>query len=449
MALAPGKLFGVLFLGALLVVLGGILVVETCDDPGTPVVVEGTGPAGPGSHDGTGAAEGSEPEQDGDARSEEPEETPYVPPVLEVLGADWELDLSEAELDQELGRLVQTTDDLRQVVLTLDPALQAHMVDVVGRYDEPAEAVVALEPSTGRLLVWVEDANELSPTPNPLASATPYAASLFKVVTGAVVLDQGQVDPFDQMCIPPGRSEFELEHLSANASQDTRCLDMIAAMASSANVYFARLVDTHISPELMRAWTNWFAFNTQIPFVVDVQPSAVEIPSDRLELARLGAGFRHSHMSPLHAAMIAAAVANDGQMMVPAIVLEVRDPSGEVIYSHEPTVWRQVMTESVAERLTAVLSETTVTGTARRYFADRDGWPTALRVAGKTGTMSNRSDSDDADPEQFLIYSWFAGFAPIAEPTIAVAGLVYNTERWYIKGAYLASEVVVQHHRRN
>lgn len=458
MALAPGKLIGALFLGAALVVLGGVLVVRMCDpvDPDLPGSAEGTGTAGAGSNDsteGTGGPlledtdAGLEPGQGADI--EPAAEEPQIPPVLEVLGADWELDLSEAVLDEELGRLVQTTDDLMQVVLTLDPALQAHMAAVVGRYDEPAEAVVALEPGTGRVLVWVEDTSELSPTTHPLTSATPYAASLFKVVTGALLLDQGRVDPSDNVCIPPGRGELELEQLSADAAEDTRCVDMTEAMATSANVYFARLVDARVSTTLMGAWTHRFGFNDQIPFVVDVSPSNVEIPSDRLELARLGAGFRHSHMSPLHAAMMAAAVANNGRMMAPAIVLEVRDPSGEVIYSHEPRVWRQVMSENVANRLTAVLSETTISGTARRYFADRSGWPSSLRVAGKTGTMSNRSDSDEADPEQFLIYSWFAGFAPVEQPSIAVAGLVYNTERWYIKGAYLASEAIVRHHQGN
>jgi cell division protein FtsI/penicillin-binding protein 2 len=66
-------------------------------------------------------------------------------------------------------------------------------------------------------------------------------------------------------------------------------------------------------------------------------------------------------------------------------------------------------------------------------------------VAGKTGTISNRTE-EEPNPDPLLTYSWFVGFAPIATPTIAVSALVVSTPTWYIKGAYLASETVVFHH---
>ena len=448
------KALGALIAGAFVVILGGVIVATTCDSeiPSESDDVAGTTPdtSIPDGFDAVAEVpDGSEP--DPDLPSEEPpepEEVPLVPAALEFLGPEWELDWERISLDEELGKLVQQELDGRRIVLTLDPALQEHLTTVVHRYDEPAEAVVGIEPATGRVLVWVGDTSDLSPVPDPLVSSLPYAASLFKVVSGAALLAEGSLDPARDYCIPPGHAEFELEDLDGNREADTRCVNMTEAMAQSANLYFARQIDRRISREDLVQWLTRFGFNRPIPFEITVPPSDAEVPDDRLGRARLGAGFRHSHISPLHGALISASVANDGRMMVPTIVDQVLDASGTVLFQNEPVVWRESLSAEVASRLTDVMSETTQSGTARTYFAERSGWPGDLRVAGKTGTMSNRSQ-DEPTPDPLLIYSWFSGVAPIEEPTFAVAGVVYNTERWYIKGAYLASEAIFRHHRGN
>jgi cell division protein FtsI/penicillin-binding protein 2 len=210
-------------------------------------------------------------------------------------------------------------------------------------------------------------------------------------------------------------------------------------MADSVNVYFARLAAQNLSVAVIDSWLDRFGFNQPIPFELPVPPSVATTPDTNLERARMAAGFRHVHLSPLHGAMIAATVANRGEMMRPTLILEVRSPlGGEVLYRHQPSVWRRVISAETADRLTEAMSQTTVSGTASRYFAEREGWPSDLAVAGKTGTLSDR--------ESGLTYSWFVGFGPIDEPQIAVAGLVYNTDRWHIKGAYLASEAIVRYH---
>lgn len=451
------KALGALIGGAFVVILGGVFVATTCDPeiPSESADVvdstpDGSAPDGQGSEAGDLAdalhTSGDVPAED--PAEEEPEEMAIVPAALQILGTDWELDWDRISVDEDLGKLVQEEANGHRVVLTLEPALQAHLTTVVHRYDEPAEAVVGIEPATGRVLVWVGDTSELSPVPDPLLSSVPYAASLFKVVSAAALLDEGSLDSSRDYCIPPGHGEFELEDLEGNREADTRCVDMTQAMAQSANLYFARQIDRRISRELLAHWLTQFGFNRPIPFEVAVPPSEAEVPDDRLERARLGAGFRHSHISPLHGALISASIANHGRMMVPTIVDQVLDANGRVLFENEPVLWREALSAEVAAQLTQIMSETTRSGTARTYFAERTGWPADLRVAGKTGTMSNRSE-DEPSPDQLLIYSWFSGFAPIEEPTFAVAGVVYNTERWYIKGAYLASEAIFRHHRGN
>lgn len=448
--------------GALAVLLGGVLLVANCpeadlespvgaasslessgDGEGTGAPTDGTSAPDLGDH---GAAD-----QATQPPTEPPEPVFTIEPAPELpirsVLAEFSLDLEDAQLDDENGTYTQTLEDGRQVVLTLDTRLQQHLEGVVARYDEPAETVVAIEPGTGRILAWVEDVDaEQAPTEHPLLNAEPYAASVFKVISAGILLSTNAISPSDTMCVPPGHGDFEPSALTPDADRDTRCLDLTQAMAHSANVFFARHIRERVPRSVMQDGLGRFGFNAEIPFILEVPPSEARVPADDLERARMGAGLRHSHLTPLHGAMIAGAIANGGSMMMPSIIQEVRAADGEILYQHVPAQWRQVMGPEAAAELARVMSATTTSGTARQYFAERSGWPDGLTVAGKTGTLSNRA-VDGTEPDQLLTYSWFIGFAPIEDASIAVAGLVYNPERWYIKGAYLASEAVIQHWR--
>lgn len=377
----------------------------------------------------------------------EPEPPPDRPAIDPRPESVFGFDFASRTLDEALGRYTVTLASGEVIVLTLVPELQDELQRIVERYDEPMEAVVAIEAETGRVLALVEDGNENRPTEHPALSAIPYAASLFKTVTAAALLSDGGLDPASEECVARGRSSVDEEDLTPDPARDTRCVTLTGAMAGSVNVYFARHSED-VAPHVFQSWINRFGFNAEIPLEIPVEVSLAEVPADRLERGRMAAGFRHSHLSPLHAALMAAVVANDGVMMVPTLVDEVRSESGEVIYTHEPIVWATVTTPEVAQQLRESLSETTTTGTAARYFREREGWPADLHVDGKTGTLSNRSGMPDVpDPDPYLMYSWFNGFASFGDSTLAVGALVAQTERWYIKGSYLAAEAFLRYRR--
>jgi len=139
------------------------------------------------------------------------------------------------------------------------------------------------------------------------------------------------------------------------------------------------------------------------------KPSPAEVPTDRLEFARTSAGFWHMHMSPLHGALVAATIANDGQMPRAAIVHEVRSASGERLYQHAPEVYRAVLSRRTARRVGEMMERTVTHGTARRTFHDNAGnaFLPGVRIAGKTGTLTG------SDP--YRGYTWWVGFAPADE----------------------------------
>lgn len=335
------------------------------------------------------------------------------------------------------GSLVSELEGGSTAILTLDPALQSSMTGLFERYEVPYGALVAIEPSTGRVLAYVSHSSADPEGAGDLArAATAPAASVFKVITGAALIDAG-VGPQARVCYHGGGSRLLREHLEDDARRDTACATLTEAMGGSINAVFAKLSDRHLEPATLSRYASAFGFGEGLPFDVPTTPSAIDIPSsDRLEFARTSAGFWHSHLSPLHGALVAATIANDGRMPRASMITEVIDAQGRVVYSHTPTVHREVIGRLTARTLNRMMRRTVTHGTSRRAFHDERGTPflPGIEVAGKTGTLS--------EERPYRGYTWWIGFAPADDPQIAVAALVVNTPQWRIKASFVAREAL-------
>src|SRR5687768_17588636 len=111
------------------------------------------------------------------------------------------------------GRRVAPLPEGRKAILTLDPGLQDHMTALFDRYDVPWAAVVAIEPSTGRVLAYVSHSSANPDAADLALDATPPTASVFKVITGAALIDAG-VSPDAQVCYHGGFSRLTAADLA-------------------------------------------------------------------------------------------------------------------------------------------------------------------------------------------------------------------------------------------
>jgi len=132
---------------------------------------------------------------------------------------------------------------------------------------------------------------------------------------------------------------------------------------------------------------------------------------DDAALAQTSIGQRDVRVTPLQAAMIAAAVANDGSIMAPYLVDQVRAPDLSVVDRTAPEEFRRAVSEEVAGQLTEMMISVVANGSGRRARID------GVQVAGKTGTAQTTGAPD---------HNWFIGFAPADDPKIAVAVFVAN-----------------------
>ncbi len=303
--------------------------------------------------------------------------------------------------------------------LTIDPALQGDLESTLKLYQTPYAAVVALEPSTGRVLAMAEH-SETDPGLRGLCTQALYpAASIFKIVTAAALLEKG-VKPDTQACFHGGKRKLTPQLLE-DGPRDALCYDMPTAMAKSANVVFAKLTAKYLAPPDLRTMARNFGFNRPLAFPIPTDVSKAGIPAEKFEFSLAGAGFGDVYLSPLHGAELAAVVANQG-VWRPPVLFEGEQPPKE----------QRVVSEPIARELAEMMAGTVEKGTARRVFHERGNH--LDDAVGKTGSL--------ADKKPFRDYSWFVGYAPRESPKVAVAAVVVNDPYWRIRATWLGREAM-------
>lgn len=305
-------------------------------------------------------------------------------------------------------------------------------------------AIVALDPRTGAVLAL---ASSPSFNPNNLAgemariAARPGGSPLLnraiqgvyppgstlKPVTAAAALGANTAVAGGKF-VCPGFLEVNGRRLHCPHPHGT--VDFSQAMMYSCNVTFAKMA-LEVGGENFVRTAESFGFNQEIPLELPVLPGRLP-PSSKLnanELAEIAIGQGEVTTTPLHMALIAAAIANDGLMMRPFIVESVKAFNGRVIWQVKPRVWRVTTGAEVAKIIRRAMEAVVARGTGQA--AELPG----VRVAGKTGSAQN---------PQGKAHAWFIGFAPVEAPRAAVAVIIENGGAGGEVAAPLAREVLAK-----
>lgn len=336
--------------------------------------------------------------------------------------------LGSLTYEEKRGRYVAPYGDAR-AVLTVSPRLQQGLEKLLAGYHVPMGAAVLLEPSSGRVLAMAEHVERGPATHVALQPIAP-AASIFKIVTAAALLERG-VTPESEVCYHGGKHRIQKALLSDNPRRDRRCLTLSSAFGKSANVVFAKLAGRTLTVEQLRSEANRFLFDASIPFEWELQPSPAHISGDQFEFATTAAGFGPVRLSPLHGAVLASLVANGGVLVPPRLVESLEGSAWPLAV--DPS--RQVLRPEIAAMLAEMMETTTTEGTARKVFRGERRRRSPLRevrVAGKTGSLAENSRD----------YSWFVGFAPAENPKVAVAVVIGNERLWRVKAPFVAREAL-------
>ncbi len=187
--------------------------------------------------------------------------------------------------------------------------------------------------------------------------------------------------------------------------------DMAKALRVSCNVYFANLGVALGADALNQTARNGFQLH-------HLQPLTQIWDS----LADSAYGQGAVQVTPLEMAQVAQSVANNGQLL-PTLFIQASAPQ-------TTTPGQQTMTPAQAKQLQEMLAGVVTDGTARGVF---DGL--RVSVAGKTGSAQN-SQGDG------MTHSWFVGFAPAVNPTLAFACVVENGGAGRAAAAPVCREII-------
>lgn len=336
-------------------------------------------------------------------------------------------------------RLLGGGDEGDDVRLTIQSQLQQAARDALGAQ---RGAVVALDPSTGEVrTMWSnpsfdpsglashdpQDAKEYWESLDPgsrtsrlvnLATSRGYPpGSTFKVVTAAAALESGDytsTSRFDdpvELDLP--LTNQTLMNFTRSYCEDGVGIDLFDALRVSCDTTFGKLgLELH---DEIGELASRFGFNEPLPFDVRTEPSTFPEIGDDEEPLRAYAGIGQGDVSatPLQMALVAAAIANGGELVRPRLVREVIEPTGGVLDRFEPESLGEVMDAGSAADLTDMMVAVVEAGTGTA--AQIEG----VSVAGKTGTAQTGVAGESP-------HAWFICFAPADDPELAVAVIVEN-----------------------
>lgn len=324
------------------------------------------------------------------------------------------------------------------VELTLDPVAQQAALDALGGQQG---AVVAIEPSTGKILAMVStpgyDPNTLS-THDTAAANTAYQdlltadgnplrnktiqenyppGSTFKLITAAAALESGEYTPESVLSAPttytlPGTSRTLPNFGGSSCGADDQTT-LANALRISCNTAFASL-GVDLGDDAIREQAEKFGFgDDSLTIPMKVSESSYPADPNAAQTALTAIGQESVRSTPLQMAMVAAAIANDGELMTPYLIDTVRTADLDVISQTEPSVYSQAVSADTAQQLTDMMLGVVQSGSGTA--AQISG----VEVAGKSGTAQTGVEGESP-------HAWFTAFAPADNPQVAVAAIVLN-----------------------
>jgi len=337
---------------------------------------------------------------------------------------------SSTNLQSILNQLQGKEPEGDKVVTTLHPGAQEVANAKLAGYEG---AVVGLEPRSGAVTVM---ASSPSYDPNKLSTSKGYE----KVATdpsSPLVNRATHTGMFTPESTLSGRNGIIVSGVPLDNDEDESFgqISLTQALAKSVNTVYAQVAE-RLGKRTLARYMSRFGFDRkpELDYPAKEMSASGEYEGEKLleptspnvDVGRLGIGQDKLDVTALQMAEVAAAVANDGRLMIPHLTARIVDPEGRVVERVSPRVQSVVMKPSTAKAVTSMMEAVVNEGTGEAAKIP------GVQVAGKTGTAETEIGTA-------LNNVWFIAFAPASNPRVVVAATLRKVPGY---GAVYALPVV-------
>ena len=328
----------------------------------------------------------------------------------------------------------------------IDTRLQQYILSLLRRSLTHQAAVVVLKPKTGQILAMADYKKvPEGESENLYLKADFPAASLFKIISAAAAIEARGFTPSKTVVFRGMKHTLYNSQLRQKEGRYSRKTSFRKAFAGSINPVFGKIGIYDLGRKFIEEYADRFLFNQEIPFDLPVEVSRILIPEDNFGLAEIASGFnKRTRISPVHASLITAAVANHGIIIEPWLVRRIKDESGTVLYRARFNRLARPIEEGTAKKLKVLMKETVLYGTCRKAFLPlrRKKRLKDIELGAKTGTINDSNDR--------YKYDWVTAYALPKDESkgICVTILAIHGKKLGIRAADMA-RYIIRHHFRS
>jgi cell division protein FtsI (penicillin-binding protein 3) len=326
------------------------------------------------------------------------------------------------------------------VVLTIDQTIQYRTEQALSAAVESTHAksgtAIVMDPQTGEILALANapsfDPNE--PTKdaaevrvNSALQNTYEPGSTFKIVAYSAAIEKGLVRPEDKIDCQMG--QITVAGRLIHDGHPYGLLTVADALAKSSNVGAIKL-GLMVGNDSMYEYMKRLGFGARTGIDLTGESPGILRSLNRWQPSSIGslAIGQEIGVTPLQMATAYCVLANDGMLVKPHVVRELRSPDGAIVFQAKPETRRALKPETT-QALRTMLEGVTLHGTARK--AQLDGYT----AAGKTGTAQKIDPRTHAYSATKYIGS-FVGFAPVKHPAVVIIVVIDEPQ-----GAYHGGDV--------
>ncbi|MBF0227042.1 MAG: penicillin-binding protein 2 [Desulfobacterales bacterium] len=360
------------------------------------------------------------------------------------------------------------------IFLNIDIELQKKAEELLS---EASGAVVAMDPSTGAILIMASSpsfdqnafitgmspeewqsliSNPFNPMENKVIQAEYPPASVYKIVTAMAGLEEGAIDQ-KTIIYCPGKYTYGDRDFKCWKKWGHGYMDVVNSLSESCDVFFY-----HVGQKLGVDKIAWYAkqcgLGKPTNINLDYEASGL-IPTSSWKKRRFGTpwqggetlsiaiGQGYNLVTPLQLLVLISAVANGGTIYKPLILKRIETMEGNVLIENKPEIVGKLPVKKenldiIRKGLWEVVNGKK--GTARIVKVDN------IEISGKTGTAQvvsrkKNEPSDENLPDHLKSHAWFVSYAPSVNPKIAVVVFIAHGEHGSSAAGPVAREIIKEY----